>query len=312
MINDELKKLKTLISVLPFFAGWLTTILLYCALKDSPISFLVEFDQSGSGWKLLYCIPIGISSWFLFGSMWSKIFMSILSSRFARKLHKDFPIEQSHQFFEEIGFIYFINNFERRFYGRARRREFFFIHFWAIIAPIVMFFLLNMNLGLTDKNIFGFVLVCIFLAWFWVVPLFAVTIRRFHDVGLSGYWYLLTLIPVLGGIFLAVVLLLRGQPKGNKWGAIPSIKSETPKEVNFRKRRQEAQKGNADAQYDTSLSYKLGDGVNISHSASVYWLSKAADQGHKKARSELSTLSINGGGFLCNEFPDMPTRMTSV
>ncbi len=41
-------------------------------------------------------------------------------------------------------------------------------------------------------------------------PLVAVFVRRLHDVGLSGWWLLVLLVPFLGVIFLAVPLFWRG------------------------------------------------------------------------------------------------------
>ncbi len=56
----------------------------------------------------------------------------------------------------------------------------------------------------------------------WVVfPLFAVEIRRLHDVGKSGWCEMLWLVPVLGWIQLWRLLLREGDPVKNKYGDPP-------------------------------------------------------------------------------------------
>lgn len=47
-----------------------------------------------------------------------------------------------------------------------------------------------------------------------LVPGFAVTFRRLHDVDLSGWFYLLALIPFVGGLILLVLFLLPARPGG--------------------------------------------------------------------------------------------------
>ena len=49
----------------------------------------------------------------------------------------------------------------------------------------------------------------------------AVCVRRLHDIGKSGWWVLIGLVPVIGGIWLLVLMCLDGEPKENQWGANP-------------------------------------------------------------------------------------------
>jgi TPR repeat protein len=116
-----------------------------------------------------------------------------------------------------------------------------------------------------------------------ITPLIALTIRRFHDVGLSGWWWLLTLIPILGGVFLLVVLLRKGQPKTNAWGPIPSFESETEEEKHFRKALKKAHCGNRDVQYFIGWCYSRGEGVEKNKSEAKYWFEKASKQGDSRA-----------------------------
>ena len=47
-----------------------------------------------------------------------------------------------------------------------------------------------------------------------IVPTIAVTIRRLHDTGNSGYLYLLNLIPYIGGIIVLILCIARSSSQG--------------------------------------------------------------------------------------------------
>ncbi len=53
-----------------------------------------------------------------------------------------------------------------------------------------------------------------------IIPSLAVTVRRLHDIGRSGWWYLIAFIP-FGPIVLLVMACLESQPGTNKWGPNP-------------------------------------------------------------------------------------------
>ena len=55
-----------------------------------------------------------------------------------------------------------------------------------------------------------------------MVPTIAVTVRRLHDAGQSGWLFLLTLIPWLGGPILLVFTLLPPSPAGAKYDPVPT------------------------------------------------------------------------------------------
>ena len=51
-----------------------------------------------------------------------------------------------------------------------------------------------------------------------LIPGLAVAIRRLHDVGRSGWWLLLVLIPIVGWIILIVFMAAPSQPGPNQYG----------------------------------------------------------------------------------------------
>jgi uncharacterized membrane protein YhaH (DUF805 family) len=47
------------------------------------------------------------------------------------------------------------------------------------------------------------------------------TIRRLHDIGLSGWWYLLTLVPFIGIVWFLYIGLKGGDAEDNEYGRHP-------------------------------------------------------------------------------------------
>lgn len=56
---------------------------------------------------------------------------------------------------------------------------------------------------------------------FTFIPTLAITVRRLHDIGKSGWLYLIILIPVLGALSLLFLTLENSQEGTNKWGSNP-------------------------------------------------------------------------------------------
>ena len=51
-----------------------------------------------------------------------------------------------------------------------------------------------------------------------LVPTVAVSIRRLHDIGKSGWYMLMGLIPVAGFIIMLIFYCQHSQPEANQWG----------------------------------------------------------------------------------------------
>ncbi|QDO94922.1 DUF805 domain-containing protein [Formosa sediminum] len=101
------------------------------------------------------------------------------------------------------------------FKGRARRQE-----YW-------MFVLINMIISwsisllgyLFDVSIFSILSGIYSLAVF--IPGFAVSVRRLHDVGKSGWFLLIAVIPIIGWIWLIVLMATDSEVGPNNWGDNP-------------------------------------------------------------------------------------------
>ena len=111
------------------------------------------------------------------------------------------------------------------FSGRSRRSEcWWFVLFYLIVSAI---------LQIIDRAVFGTATgpvggppqqVSIFAAIFSLVsllPNLAVGARRLHDIGKSGWWLLLGLIPIIGTIILIVWFAKDSDAETNAYGAPP-------------------------------------------------------------------------------------------
>lgn len=107
------------------------------------------------------------------------------------------------------------------FSGRARRSEYWWFALFVFIIEFILAFFGKMN-GAGDiqgMNIFTILTGIFCLAIF--LPSLAVTIRRLHDTGKSGWWVLLYLIPVIGEVIILIFCLFDSEPGVNKYGPNP-------------------------------------------------------------------------------------------
>ncbi|MGV1011119.1 MAG: DUF805 domain-containing protein [Flavobacterium sp.] len=105
------------------------------------------------------------------------------------------------------------------FNGRARRAEYWWFILANMILAVVAMVIDNVA-GITFGEIpYGPVYVLYALAVF--LPGLAVSVRRLHDVGKSGWFYFIALIPLVGAIWLLVLFCSEGEPGENQYGANP-------------------------------------------------------------------------------------------
>ncbi|WP_078543535.1 DUF805 domain-containing protein [Litchfieldia alkalitelluris] len=99
------------------------------------------------------------------------------------------------------------------FDGRARRME-----YW-------MFYLMNFLISLGLVMIEGIMgLPGIFTglySLFILLPSIAVTVRRLHDTGKSGWWFFISFIPIIGAIILLIFMIIEGEHGYNNYGHDP-------------------------------------------------------------------------------------------
>ena len=105
------------------------------------------------------------------------------------------------------------------FQGRARRKE----YWWFTLFNIIISILLAVIDGATGNfdaetgyGLFGTIYALAVL-----IPSIAVSVRRLHDTGRSGWWLLILLLPLIGVIVILVFMLLDSNAEDNEYGPPP-------------------------------------------------------------------------------------------
>ncbi len=98
------------------------------------------------------------------------------------------------------------------FDGRARRTEYWMFALFNIIAAVV---LMVVGSIIHTQALYSLYVLGVLL------PSIAVSIRRLHDTGRSGWWLLIGLVPLVGGLILLYFMILDSQAGSNEYGPYP-------------------------------------------------------------------------------------------
>ena len=105
------------------------------------------------------------------------------------------------------------------FKGRARRSEYWWYWLFAFVLSCVAI-CVDYSMGWINREIgLGICTGILCLALF--LPSLAACVRRLHDTGHSGWWYLISFIPLVGPIVLFVFLVSDSKPEENRFGESP-------------------------------------------------------------------------------------------
>jgi uncharacterized membrane protein YhaH (DUF805 family) len=107
------------------------------------------------------------------------------------------------------------------FGGRARRRE-YWIFEWG--NTLILFALVVVSRVVAPKHV-G-VLPSLFLVAI-IIPSFASLVRRLHDTNRSGWWLLVTFIPIIGQLMILSFIVTDGQRGANRYGPSPKWQPNT-------------------------------------------------------------------------------------
>jgi uncharacterized membrane protein YhaH (DUF805 family) len=105
------------------------------------------------------------------------------------------------------------------FSGRAQRAEYWFFFLFNMIASILLL-VVDGVLGTFDMAS-GLGLLYAVYSLAVLIPSVAVSVRRLHDIGKSGWWLLIAFIPFVGPIVLLVFFILDSQVTENTYGPNP-------------------------------------------------------------------------------------------
>lgn len=104
------------------------------------------------------------------------------------------------------------------FTGRSRRKE-----YWAAtLFNSIFIFIFLASIFIEDHSIskilyFLYVIFILIIA----IPNLSLCIRRLHDVGKSGWFYLIGFIPIINLWPVALILFVDSEPHNNQWEEDP-------------------------------------------------------------------------------------------
>ncbi|MEZ4863433.1 MAG: DUF805 domain-containing protein [Caldilineaceae bacterium] len=105
------------------------------------------------------------------------------------------------------------------FNGRARRKEYWFFVLFNIAFSVALGMADNI-LGTTGAQA-GTGLLSGIYALAMVMPGLALSARRLHDIGRSGWWMLINLVPVVGIFVFLYFMVKEGDAGSNQYGPSP-------------------------------------------------------------------------------------------
>ena len=116
---------------------------------------------------------------------------------------------------------YFVETITKRyadFSGRARRSEYWYYTLFSTLIFLGVAILGGILVGATESPLGIGLIVLLFLPL--IIPSLAVTVRRLHDSGKSGWFLLLQIVP-FGGLVIFIFTVLDSEPQTNRWGPNP-------------------------------------------------------------------------------------------
>lgn len=108
-----------------------------------------------------------------------------------------------------------------QFSGRASKREFWGYMLFRMVAVVAIFFVAMIMFAINESLGSIFNLLCWLFGIALVIPDLSVSVRRLHDTGKSGWWYLISVIPLIGWIWLIILWCQASVNEDNQWGGLP-------------------------------------------------------------------------------------------
>ncbi len=93
------------------------------------------------------------------------------------------------------------------FDGRASKAEFWWFFLFQLIVIVVLSMLFSLLGSLASLAL--------------LLPGIGAGVRRLHDIGKSGWWMLIGLIPVIGWLIAIYWAIQPSHPGSNNWGDVP-------------------------------------------------------------------------------------------
>lgn len=109
------------------------------------------------------------------------------------------------------------------FAGRSDRKEFwYYVLFYVIVSAILSIVDRTLFFGAMEADGTALNPLTSIFALASLIPTIAVSVRRLHDTGRSGWWVLLWLVPLVGWIPLLIWYCQKGHAEPNGYGEAPA------------------------------------------------------------------------------------------
>lgn len=103
-----------------------------------------------------------------------------------------------------------------QFHGRMARAEFWWFTLMNFLIALALTFIVLLLFAMKNTDLAIAIIGIYYLAL--LLPSLGTQIRRLHDIGMSGWWILINLVPYIGAIALLIMLILPSKPSGEVYG----------------------------------------------------------------------------------------------
>lgn len=107
-------------------------------------------------------------------------------------------------------FVEYLKNDYVKFDGRVSRRQYWMFALYSLLISIAF------NVVIMILPFLAIISLLYAIAL--IVPSVGLGIRRLHDLNLSGWFFLIALIPLIGGLALLFLFCMPGDKEDNKFG----------------------------------------------------------------------------------------------
>lgn len=104
--------------------------------------------------------------------------------------------------------------------GRTSRKEYWYYRLSVLLLIILISFIMGLMVGVgvpgINKNMIQWTANIVNFIF-----IFSATVRRLHDTGRSGWWFILFFIPIIGELALLIFTVQKGNEGENPFGSDP-------------------------------------------------------------------------------------------
>jgi uncharacterized membrane protein YhaH (DUF805 family) len=202
------------------------------------------------------------------------------------------------------------------FNGRARRKEYWMSYLFNILIIIAVAMIAALLAAVTGSMEIAGIFTILFILYCFAmfIPTLAVTVRRLHDTGKSGWWIFIFLVPLIGIFWLWILLLTEGERRSNEYGPDPKAENEYNRQDNYGyNRRDNYESTNREPSFD-SYNRKATLPVNRTQRTRIsigrdYACDICVDNSFEDVSRNHATLAIEEGVLM---FEDNSTNGSSV